>query len=171
MIVFLLRRPLTKLVARISRSLHPGFRPLIAPLLATLMFLLVWAGSHARTGGQTGIVPQKAFPAIVGMYTYIVVRYSPALQNKMAGFFTKRDRMPMAVRIIITVAVPTGISLLITNQARVSDTAQKEQLVLLIGLVLAYLMISPRRGGIAASSKGLAAMPPPAMPPPAGPPS
>jgi hypothetical protein len=165
-IVFLLRGRLAKLVARVSKNLHPGFRPLIAPTLATLLFLLVWAGSHAHTGGQTGILPQKAFPAIVGVYTFMVVRYSPSLQRKMVRFFTRRDRVPIVIRIIVTVAVPTAISLLITNQDRVSNTAQKEQFVLLIGLVLAYLMISPKQGDIAmAAPKALAVTPPPTGPP------
>jgi hypothetical protein len=160
-IVFLLRGRLAKLVARVSKNLHPGARPLIAPTLATLLFLLVWAGSHARTGGQTGIVPQKAFPAIVGVYTFMVVRYSPTLQRKMVRFFTKRDRVPIVVRIIVTVAVPTAVSLLITNQDRVSNTAQKEQFVLLIGLVLAYLMISPKSGDVASAAPKALAVPPP----------
>lgn len=164
--VFVFRGRLAKLVSRVSKKLHQGFRPLIAPTLATLLFLLVWAGSHSVTGGQTGIVPQKAFPAIVGVYTFIVVRYSPALQRKMVRFFAKRDRIPLAVRVIVTVAVPTGISLLITNQDRVSATAQKEQFVLLVGLVLAYLMMSPKSGDIAqATPKALSVAPPNAGPP------
>jgi hypothetical protein len=164
--VFVFRGRLAKLVSRVSKKLHQGFRPLIAPTLATLLFLLVWAGSHSRTGGQTGILPQKAFPAIVGVYTFIVVRYSPALQRKMVRFFAKRDRIPLAVRVLVTVAVPTGISLLITNQDRVSDTAQKEQFVLLVGLVLAYLMMSPKSGDITqAAPKALSVAPPNASPP------
>lgn len=160
-IVFLLRGRLAKLVSRVSKNLHPGARPLIAPTLATLLFLLVWAGSHSRTGGQTGIVPQKAFPAIVGVYTFMIVRYSPALQRKMVRFFTRRDRVPMAIRVIVTIAVPTAVSLLITNQDRVSNTAQKEQFVLLIGLVLAYLMMSPTSGDVAAAAPRAFAVPPP----------
>ncbi len=147
--VFVLRKQLAKWIAKLSTSLHPGARPLVGPLLATLLFLLVWAGSHASTGGQSGILPQKAFPAIVGVYTYAVVRYGPALQLKMPGFFEKREGIPTIGRILITVAIPTGVSLLITNQDRVSDTAQKEQFVVLIGLALAYLMLSPRGGDIA----------------------
>ena len=144
--VFLMRKRLGRSVGGLSKRLHPGARPLVAPLLATLLFLLVWAGAHTTTGGQTGIVPQKAFPAVIGVYTYVVVRYGPALQAHMGGFMTKRDRLPMWARVLITVAVPTVVSLLITNQDRVSDTAQKEQFVVLIGLTLAFLMLSPRGG-------------------------
>jgi hypothetical protein len=143
-LVFAFRGRLAKLVSRVTKNLHTGARPLIAPILATLLFLLVWAGSHASTGGQSGIVPQKAIPAIVGVYTFMVVRYSPALQHRMIGFFARRDRIPLIVRVIATIAVPTAISLLITNQNRVSNTALKEQFVLLIGLVMAYLMMSPK---------------------------
>jgi hypothetical protein len=147
-LVFVFRKRLAKGVQKLATALHPGGRPLVAPLLATLLFLLVWAGSHATTGGQSGILPQKAFPAIIGVYTYAVVRYGPTLQGKLAGFFAKRERIPFVLRIVITVAVPTAVSLLITNQDRVSDTAMKEQFVVLIGLVLAYLMLSPKSGDI-----------------------
>jgi hypothetical protein len=158
-LVFLLRKRLATLVATLSTKLHPGARPLIAPLLATLLFLLVWAGAHAKTGGQTGILPQKAFPAVVGLYTYVVMRYGPALQRTLSNFFTRRDRIPTVVRVIITVAVPTAVSLLITNQERVSKTAQKEQFVVLIGLALAYLMLSPRGGGLGAAERLVAPAP------------
>lgn len=147
-LVFLLRKRLAGGVQKLAASLHPGGRPLVAPLLATLLFLLVWAGSHAKTGGQSGILPQKAFPAVIGVYTYFVVRYGPTLRSKLSGFFAKRERIPFALRIVITVAVPTAVSLLITNQDRVSDTAMKEQFVVLIGLALAYLMLSPTSGSI-----------------------
>jgi hypothetical protein len=147
-VVFLLRRKLTRLVSHLGSRLHPGARPLLAPLLAALLFLLVWAGAHSKTGGQTGLVPQKAFPAVIGVYTIVVIRYGNALRRKLGGFFTKRDRLPFVARLLVTIAVPTGISLLITNQDRVSDTAQKEQFVVLIGLVLAYVMLSPRSGDL-----------------------
>jgi hypothetical protein len=158
-IVFLLRKRLTKAVSKLAAKLPRGAGPLVAPLLATLLFLLVWAGAHSKTGGQTGILPQKAFPAVIGVYTYIAVRYGPALRRKLANFFVKRDRLPMAVRVVITVAVPTAVSLLITNQDRVSRTAQKEQFVVLIGLVLAYLMLSPKSGDMAAAQKLVAVAP------------
>lgn len=153
--VFLLRKRLARLVAKLGSKLHPGGRPLLGPLLATLLFLLVWAGSHARTGGLTGIVPQKAFPAVIGMYTFAVVRYGPTLQLRMARFFERRDRVPVILRALFTLAVPTVVSLVITNQERVSDTAQKEQFVVLIGLVLAYFMLAPRGGDVAAAGKRL----------------
>lgn len=162
--VFVLRKHLAKWITKLSASLHPGARPLVGPLLATLLFLLVWAGSHASTGGQTGIIPQKAFPAIIGVYTYVVVRYGPALQQKMPTFFEKRERLPVIVRVLITLAVPTLVSLLITNQDRVSDTAQKEQFVVLIGLTLAYLMLSPKGGDIAGAAAERLSMSPAPQP-------
>lgn len=153
--VFLLRKRLSRLIGKLGAKLHPGGRPLLGPLLATLLFLLVWAGSHARTGGLTGIVPQKAFPAVIGVYTFAVVRYGPTLQRRMARFFERRDRVPVILRALVTLAIPTVVSLLITNQERVSDTAQKEQFVVLIGLVLAYFMLSPRGGDVAAAGRRL----------------
>ncbi len=169
--VFVLRKQLAKWIAKLSTSLYPGARPLVGPILATLLFLLVWAGSHAATGGETGIVPQKAFPAIIAVYTYAVVRYGPALQRNMPAFFEKRERIPTVGRIAITVAIPTVVSLVITNQERVSATAQKEQFVVIIGLALAYLMLSPKGGDIAgAAAQRLSMSTPPQQQPPQQPP-
>jgi hypothetical protein len=92
-------------------------------------------------------------PAIVALYTYSLVRYGPSLQRKLAGFFNVREKLPKVVRLLITIGVPTAVSLLITNQRRVSDTAQKEQLVVLLGLVLAYLMLSPRNVDVAGGGR------------------
>jgi hypothetical protein len=169
-LVVVFRVKLAKWVSRVSVKLHPGARPLVAPTLATLLFLLIWAGSHSKTADQDGLLPQRAFPAVVGAYTYAVVRYGPALQATMKGFFTKRERVPMSARIIVTVAIPTLFSLLITNQDRVSRTAMKEQIVVLLGLAIAYLLLSPRGGDIGASASkllpltGPAPVPAPAVP-------
>jgi hypothetical protein len=165
-LIVVFRTKLAKAVSVLSAKLHPGARPLVAPLLATLLFLLVWAGSHSKTADQDGLLPQKIFPAVIGAYTYSVVRYGPALQHKMAGFFTKRERIPMWVRVLITIAIPTAFSLLITNQDRVSRTAMKEQVVVLLGLAVAYLLLSPRGGDIGASAAKLLPMGSPAVRPP-----
>jgi phosphate starvation-inducible membrane PsiE len=70
----------------------------------------------------------------------------------MPAFFERRERLHVALRILITVAIPTLVSLLITNQDRVTDTALKEQFVVLLGLALAYLMLSPKGGVTAAAA-------------------
>jgi hypothetical protein len=51
--------------------------------------------------------------------------------------------------------VPTLVSLVITNQERVSNPALKEQIVVVIGLVLAYLLLVPRSVDVAAASARL----------------
>lgn len=143
-LVLLLRKQLARGVARVSPRVPQGTEQLLGPLLATAIFLIIWAGTHRSTGGQTGILPHKMFPALIGAYTFAVVRYGPALQERWHRFFSWRDSFPTWARVIVTIAIPTAISLVITNQERVSNTAMKEQVVVLVGLGLAYLLMAPR---------------------------
>jgi hypothetical protein len=153
LVVVLMRGRLARWIQRLAKGLHPGGRPLIAPLLATLLFLLVWAGAHTITGDQTGLLPQKMLPAVIGVFTYAITRYSSGLQRKFGGFFQRRDHLPKWVRVVIALGIPTAVSLLLTNQDRVSDTARKEQLVVLLGLVIAYMMLAPSSGDVAGEAR------------------
>jgi len=155
--VFLLRRQLAGLMARNLTQLPEGVRFLVAPALSTLFFVIVWAGAHYQTGGHTGFVPQKAFPALIGLFTFLTGRYGPEVQRSLSGFFAGRDKVPKFLRIVAVVLVPTLLALVITNQRRVTDPALKEQLVVLVGLVMGYLMLVPRSGDLLAGIKGLMA--------------
>ncbi|MEP7216235.1 MAG: zinc ribbon domain-containing protein [Anaerolineaceae bacterium] len=138
------RKPIGNQVTALSPRVPTGVGQLVAPLLATVFFLIIWSGVHRSTGGQSGILPQKMFPAVIGAYTFAAVRYGPNLQGRMSGFFDWRERVPVWLRAIFTLAVPTAVSLIITNQDRVSDTALKEQFVVLLGLGVAYFALAPR---------------------------
>jgi len=50
------------------------------------------------------------------------------------------------VRLIVLVVAPMVLSYIITNQDRVSQTATKEQVVVLFALSLGFLMLAPRSG-------------------------
>lgn len=155
--VFLLRRQLAKLTARVLPRLPAAMRFLVAPALATLFFVIVWAGAHYQTGGATGLLPQKLFPALIGLFTYITWRYGPDLQRSLAGFFNSRDKVPKLLRFLAVILVPSLLALVITYQQRVSATATKEQVVVLVGLAMGYLMLAPRSGDLLAGIKGMMA--------------
>ena len=153
--IFFARKPLTRWTQALAKRLPTGLRPLVAPLLAIALFLLVWAGTHSESADQSGLLPQKAFPVLIGAYTYAVMQWGPSLQDRMSGFLDVRDRLPFAARLVITLAVPTLVSLVVTNQERVSNPALKEQVVVVIGLALAYLLLVPRSVDVAAASARL----------------
>lgn len=153
--IFIARRPLTRWTQALATKLPDGLRPLVAPMLATLLFLLMWAGTHKDSSDEVGLLPQKAFPALIGSYTYAVMRWGTELQRRLSGFLDLRDRLPFVARLVITLAVPTAVSFIITNQDRVSDSALKEQFVVVIGLSLAYLFLVPRGESVEAVATGL----------------
>jgi hypothetical protein len=144
LLIFLLRKPLSRWVHNLTPKLPEGGRFLAAPALATLIFTIAWSGAHKDTSFQMGILPQIIFPAVVGLYTYVLARYSSGLQHLFAGFFNFRDKIPSWVRFVIVIAVPILIGLAITTADSVGGGAAKEQFVVLVALVNGYLFLAPR---------------------------
>jgi hypothetical protein len=95
-----------------------------------------------------GLLPQQIFPGLVGLYTFVVGRYNAELQRSLQAFFDWREKVPRFLRIVAVILIPMVISLIITYQERVSQTALKEQFVVIISLVLGYLMLAPRGGDL-----------------------
>ncbi len=146
--VFLLRGYIAKALEKVNPKLPPDTRFLVAPLIATLIFTLAWTGSHLNTFWQSGLLPHTVFPAVVGLFTFCVARYGPAIQRALVDFFDFRDRYPVWLRFLVAILVPMLISLLITFQERVSEEAFKEQFVVIVALLLGYLAMAPRRGDL-----------------------
>ncbi len=65
------------------------------------------------------------------------------------------DDTPELAQRFGVMSIPTLISVIITNQNRVTATALKEQVVVVIGLVLAYLFLVPRGENISAVTNRL----------------
>lgn len=147
-LAFVYRKALAGLVRLVAVRLPGEFRFLVAPVVATLVFAMAWSGSHYQTSGMIGFLPQTIFPAVVGVFTYAVARWGGALQRRLAPFFDVRDRLPMKARVALTVVFPIVFAFLLTAETRVSLTAQKEQVVVLVGLVTGFLMLAPRRGDV-----------------------
>ncbi|NQT72102.1 MAG: zinc-ribbon domain-containing protein [Chloroflexi bacterium] len=150
-IIFLLRKPLTRWIGRLIPMLPEMTRFLVLPIVATVIFTIVWAGFHEDTWSQTGILPQKIFPAVIGLFTYVVARFGPGIHHTWKSFFENRDKCPKWIRFVAVLAIPMMISVAATYQESVSQEALKEQFIVLIALVVSYILISPR---IKAASTG-----------------
>lgn len=123
-------------------------RFLVAPVVATILFALSWAAIHYQSTDDSGLLSQKIFPAVIGFFTFVSARYGPAFQRVLVPFFKVRDKVPSFLRIMIVFLIPLVVALVITFQERVSDTAQKEQIVVLLSLCTGYLALAPRQGDL-----------------------
>lgn len=157
----LFRRPIQTQVRKLTKRVKPKGRFLISPMMATGMFTMVYGGIHSDTASTNGIVSQRTFPAFIGMFTFLAVRLGPVIARKFPGFFGKRDKIPMALRIVLAMAVPLLLAFVLGNQDRVSSTAKKEQWIILITMVTTYTAILPKSGNIAQGARTLARMRPP----------
>lgn len=147
-VMFLLRKQITAQVGRLAPRLPQEARFLVAPVLATAFFVMGWSGAHQQTAFQSGILPQNVFPAVIGLFTFAVVRFGPKVQGALVAYFDVRDRFPVWMRLGVAILVPMLISVIITNQDRVSQEAFKEQFVVLVGLATGYLAMAPRSGDL-----------------------
>lgn len=140
------RRPLATQLQKLTKRLPAASTPLIAPLLSTLLFSLVHASVHENTDNQTGIVPQRMFPALVGLFTFGATRLGPTIAKRFASNIEARNKVPPAARMALSLGVPLVLSYLLTNQERVTNTAQKEQVIALLTLTTTYAAFIPRDG-------------------------
>jgi len=158
-LAFIYRKALALLVRRVRSRLPSEAHFLVAPLAATLLFSLAWAGSHFGTATRAGLLPQTFFPGVIGLFTFAVARWGGQAQRRLAPFFDRRDRYPLRARAVAAVIVPLVVSLLITNEERVSNTALKEQIVVIVGLLSGFVALTPRSGDILAGvTKQVAAL-------------
>ncbi len=164
-VLFLLRAPITRGAQRLTDRTPANARFLVAPAVATLLFTIPWAGAHYKTSGQSGILPQTVFPAVVGLFTFAVTRWGPALQRRLLRFFDARDRVPGLLRLMAATVLPALVALVITNEDRVSDSAMKEQFVVLLALLTGYLALAPRSGTLAGGARALLGRRPPTTSP------
>lgn len=145
-IVFLFRMPIKAWIDKVSAGIPREGRFLFAPVVATAAFTLSWAGFHSETADATGILPQRVFPVVIAIFTYGVARWGSDLQRMSAGFFEFRDGFAKPIRFAVLILAPMLLSYIITNQDRVSQTATKEQVVVIFALSLGFLMLAPRTG-------------------------
>lgn len=143
------RHPLVRGLASLTARLPAQGRFLAAPVLSTGLFTMAYADIHRNTAGQAGYLPQRAFPAVVGLFVYLLDRTGPALARRGQRLFAARGRLPAWSRVALALAVPLVAAFVLNNQARVSMTAQKEQAVIVLTLLIsAVVLVRPGRPSI-----------------------
>ena len=157
LVVFIFRKQLMRLAKKLTPKLPEASRFLIMPAFATIIFVISWSGAHKDTGFSWGLLPQMAFPAVIGIFTFAVAKWGKKIQLSLKSFFDSRDKIPRFLRFLLAAAIPLVISLVITFQDRVSFEALKEQFVTIVSLVVGFLVMAPRSGNImAGAGKALA---------------
>jgi len=149
--MILLRKPITAAINKLNASVPDQYRSVMPAIAAAVFFAVVWSGSHYATGHSVGIVSHRAFPALVGVLVHLTIYYGPSFMARFPGLFDTRDRLPKFTRWMVMLLVPTGLSLLLTFQERVTNEAFKQQFVVIVGMLVAYVILTPRPGaGVAA---------------------
>jgi hypothetical protein len=154
-VVILFRSPLTRQVQKLTAKLPRSSGMFVSPVLATGIFTMVHASVHDKTADMTGIVPQRMFPALIGLFTFGAARLAPAVATRWGSAIDKRNHIPGFVRLLIALAVPLLSSYALTNQERVSDTALKEQTIALLTLFTSYAAFVPRDGDFLSAGQRL----------------
>jgi hypothetical protein len=147
-VMVVLRKPITAVVNAVNKAAPVQYRSILPAVVAAMFFAVIWSGSHVSTGSLWGIVPHRAFPAIIGALTYVSMTWGPGFIAQHATLFDARDKLPKFSRWLVVFATPTVISLLLTAQQRVSSEAFKQQFVVIVGMVVAYLAMTPRSGNL-----------------------
>lgn len=148
---FVLRGAVARLVTRATQHMPSDAGFLLTPVIATVFFTLSWAALHLETGAG-GYLPQKAFPAVIGLFTYCTVRFGPAVQQSLRRFFDVRDQIPVPGRYVLMFLVPAALAFLLTFGERsvwITQTAEKEQLIVVVSLLFGFALLAPRQGNLA----------------------
>lgn len=148
-VLIILRKPIGAVINKLNAAMPADWRSVMPAVVAALFFAVVWSGSHASTGHLWGVLPHRAFPAVVGVLVHITVSWGPGFMARHASFFDARDRLPTFTRWLIVLLTPTVVSLVITYQERVSNEALKQQFVVLVGMLVAFVVMTPRSGKLA----------------------
>lgn len=150
----LFRKPLTALIRRIRGRLPAG-GGLVSPVVVAMLFTMAYSQIHRdTTSADLGpLIPQKVFPAVIAVFTYLAMRVGPRLTSHLGWFFRRRDRIPMPARIALAILVPIVYSYFLTNEDRVTDPARKEQLVIMASMITSYLAVVPTSGRFTGSAR------------------
>jgi hypothetical protein len=152
-LAYVFRGTLRRIIGEIAGRSPVPVGWLLAPLAATLVFELAWSGAHYTTAWFIGFLPQTLFPAVVGLFTYAVGQWGSAAQARLVPVFDLRDRYPASLRVVAAFVLTFVVSFILTAENRVSLTAIKEQLIVIVGLVVGFVMLAPRRGDVFAGVK------------------
>ena len=139
-LILLLRPVIVGILKRVTPALPASVRFLVGPIVATLLFEIVWAGIHYNTAVTT----QVLFPALIGMFTFATMRYRATIVRALGPFLGFRDRFPKVLRIAGVIALPLVLSLVLSEGGYVYNAPLKEQFVAIVALVAGYLAVVKR---------------------------
>lgn len=145
LVMFLLRWPLTKMATSLVKPLPSPLPAFVLSLMATMFFAMAWSGSHPKFSGESGFIEENAFPAFIGLFTYITFTCHQGFQRRLDGFFTRRDKTSKWRRLAVAMAVPSVLSILLRMGPRPARLLA-DQTVVLVSLILGYLLFTPRSG-------------------------
>ena len=147
-LIYIFRKSIINFIQKNKHQIPADYQFMLAPLVSTLIFTILWSGSHPSITDVDGLMNQRYFPAIVGVFTFVTTEFHTQIQQSLTGFFEKRDRIAKPIRFLIAFAIPFLLSIIITFEDRVSNVAVKEQIIVLISLVSGYLVLLPAKGKI-----------------------
>jgi len=147
-VLLFFRKPIAAVISRVNVFVPVSYRSVMPAILASVFFAIIWSGSHTSTGHLWGVLPHRAFPAVVGVMVHLTVFYGPGFMEHFSGFFDMRDRLSKLTRWVLVFLTPMGVSLIITYQERVSNEAFKQQFVVIVGMLAAFIIMTPRSGNI-----------------------
>ena len=160
--MFVVRSQIAQAVKKLTAGVPAAGRFMVAPLTAVLLFLPCWAGAHASTASNMGLLPQTIFPTVIGLFTWATGRATPWVQHRMDAWLAWRDGLSFAMRVAIPVIVPLVASVVFTrlvigSSGSLSDSnaAVPEQLTVLVALVAGFLTVVPRRGTLLEGAQAL----------------
>ena len=134
-----------KLLVFFAARIPDWLRCLLFPATCTIFFGISWSAMHLETSDAVGIVSQRSFPALVGLITFVFLRFGNLIPGLIQPILNKRDVIPFPARALLTIAIPFFLSLVMNYQASVTNSAEKEQEIVLLSMVLAYLALVPNR--------------------------
>jgi hypothetical protein len=147
-LVIIYREHISRAVAGLVRSVPRRVRFLIAPVLCTAVFSISWAGAHFGAPLEWGLLPNIIFAAIVGIAGFVLSRWDPWLRARLAPLLTRRDRLGRRARYALALAAPLALGLLLTFGEPVTASSLKEQVIVIAGLICAYVALVPRTGDL-----------------------
>lgn len=140
------RRPIMEQVRKLTAKLPRNSSTIVMPLISTAVFSMVYASIHSDTMDGNGLVPNRLFPALLGVLTFLAGRLQTKLAARFQGPIIIRDKVPALLRVVIALALPMVISYFVTKQDRVTQVSTKEQFIALLTVFTSYAAFLPRDG-------------------------
>jgi hypothetical protein len=139
------RRRLVPVLRALVSKVPPPWRFLGPPCIATGLFALTWAAAHSSTYGGVGFVPQTIFPAVAGIACYLGAIGTRWLQRNLDPLLQFRDRLHRKFRVAGAAGLSVVYALMKFGLTVREDPIQVQQKVVLVGLLVSYALLVPRR--------------------------